>query len=108
MSGVLRFYDRTGRQLADAIEWGSLSAQDDYRILQYDALPNGRVVSTIWEGFDSVRVRGEGIVRKPLIFETVVFRAVGSSQRLFEEHTATEDEALAMHAATVLAWSDSP
>src|SRR5215467_1851973 len=70
---LVRFFDRDGFPIVDGedgpavLKMARLSADNDYKIVQQDLLPDGSLLSTVWLGID------HGFGGCPLIFETMRF-----------------------------------
>lgn len=112
------FYDRRGLPISDE-EWMKLFETPDYKFLRRDDVqvdgykPNTFEVITIWMGHDALlgpcsEAFHDG--RKPMIFETTVFRhdeegfarAVGKTYDSVDPQCyATEEEALRGHAQII-------
>jgi hypothetical protein len=82
-----------------------------YRVVARTKLPDGKVVSTVWLGWD------HGFFRKgpPIIFETMVFPREpkteddsGAWSNLDFDRYATEAEAKAGHDLMVARWRERP
>ncbi len=96
------FFDRQGNHIPNVLAWAELYETDSIRRVAFDEVrKDDRTfhVSTIWEGIDHDLVP----THTPLIFETAVFEIVDNKPRHLRdmERTATEAEALAMHADTI-------
>lgn len=94
----MEFKLRDGTIITDVLTWATEYEKSEVRHVKNEVLPNGRFVSTIWEGM--VPVMGIG-----LIYETVAFSGRDLAARLDEERTEDEESALACHARMVEKWS---
>lgn len=92
------YHDRDGEPLTRA-QWSYLVEQCDYQVVRQTELANGRFVSTVWLGLDL-----RPVAEPPFIFETMVFDSAGGGKGLFQHRYATEDAALAGHAAACARW----
>lgn len=95
----MQYYNRDGEPIS-AQTWAGLNRNEEYQRLAHTHVGN-YLVSTIWLGID-MGFSGTG---KPIIFETMVFDQGPGSKRpwndLEQRRYATEEEALAGHAALV-------
>ena len=87
-------------------EWGELSKRKDYKILARTVLSDGKVVSTVWLGFDhGIKFENHLDCYKPIIFETMVFSSSKNFGGLDSMRYCTEKEALIGHKKLVKKWS---
>lgn len=84
------YYDRAGKKIT-SIEWRNLSEDREYRRIEFEELPDGTQVSTVWLGLEH-GVNDDG---KPLIFETMSFLPNGDSDKC--RRYFTEEEARLGH-----------
>ena len=94
-----RHYDREGQPLT-LEKWAALFEDFGYRQVARTVTTKGKIISTIWLGLDhNFSQKGP-----PLIFETMVFGGEGDFDDLDCDRYATEEEALAGHAAMERKW----
>ena len=72
----------------------------DTKLVARDELPDGKVVSTVWLGFDHNYSDGP-----PLIFETMVFPSEGDWDEIAVDRYSTEQEAMEGHRSLVAQYS---
>lgn len=94
---MIRFYDPSGNPISleesnRLMTEANADPDQHLKRVARDVLPDGRLVSTVWLGFD--HAFGEG---PPMIFETMVFSADSLLQSIYCKRYSTRDEALAGH-----------
>jgi hypothetical protein len=96
--GTLGLYNRHGDPIGMEV-YLTLLSDFDYKIVQQNALPNGRWVSTVWLGLDHSHSLGG----PPLIFETMVFPSRDNFAEIWCERYATLEDAREGHERLLLA-----
>lgn len=92
------YYDRSGRPISSAEEFGRFVVDEQYPRIAETTLWHGAWVSTVWLGIDhNFARRGP-----PVIFETMVF--AGGMSDLDQKRYSTEAEARAGHVAMCRRW----
>ena len=83
----------------DAIKWGEWFAKAD-RIVKQEVLPSGYFVSTVFLGVD----HSFGFSKRPLLFETMVFKSEESLSDVDMSRYSTWEEAEKGHKEMVKTW----
>lgn len=94
------FYLKDGTQIEDILEWANRHADQAYREIDYTLLPDGKVVTTFWDGID----RGFGLQPAPLIFESRVQPGPTPALALEARRYSTEAAAREGHMELVKKW----
>ncbi len=94
---MIRYFDRRGEPMSQG-EWVQAMAVQSNKLVAMTEMPGGTRIATTWQGLDMSQGKGP-----PLIFQTLAYR--GSKEESDLELYATEDEAVAGHAAMVQKWS---
>ena len=85
------FYNRDGSPIG-LEEWCRRTVDREYLRIDQTTLPDGKWVSTVWQGLN--HRFGEG---PPLIFETMVFTSQEEMETIDQQRYATENEAILGH-----------
>jgi hypothetical protein len=96
---VTGFFDRKGEPMEDVLAWARAYEDTLYRLVAVDHTET-RMVSTIWEGFDTSVV----LLDMPVpgfIFETALME---NGSIVDKQRWATEEEALEGHATACRVW----